>query len=233
MLIKQKWKKSHWIYNTSIIVTCKENDIIITANGAACVVSFQVAHIKKGMRLYTNSGSASMGYDIPAAIGAAIADGGKNKIVCIAGDGSIMQNLQELQTIKGLTLPIKIVIINNDGYSSIRQTQNNYFSDNIFGVGPNSGVSMPKFECIAQGFGMRYVGIKEESDWIAHSNNDRFWGYYFNDNEPTIFEIFCNPNDKFEPKLAAKKLEDGTMLAPSLENMSPFLSDEEMKDNIL
>ena len=216
-----------------IIRSCNENDIVVTANGAACVVSFQVAYIKNGMRLYTNSGSASMGYDIPAAIGAAIANGGKNKIVCIAGDGSIMQNLQELQTIKGLNLPIKIIILNNDGYSSIRQTQQNYFSDNLFGIGPSTGVSMPKFEYIAEGFSMRYVGIKDERDWIAHSNNDRFYGYYFNDNEPTIFEIFCNPDDKFEPKLAAKKLEDGSMLAPSLENMSPFLSDEEMKENIL
>ena len=127
----------------------KPNDIIVTGDGTACVTSFQSAKLKKGQRLYTNSGCASMGYDLSGAIGACIASNRK-RVICIAGDGSLMLNIQELQTIIGYSLPIKIFVLNNSGYHSIRQTQINYFSDNSeVGVGPESGLYFPDFQKIS------------------------------------------------------------------------------------
>jgi acetolactate synthase-1/2/3 large subunit len=117
-----------------------EDQIVVTGNGSACVISFQTARLKPGQRLWTNSGCATMGYDLPAAIGACMGSGGK-PIVCLAGDGSIMMNLQELQTIAGNKLPIKIFILNNNGYVSIFQTHRNFFNGVEIGGGPKSGVS--------------------------------------------------------------------------------------------
>src|SRR5208282_833238 len=129
-----------------------EKDVVITGDGTASVCTFQAAHFKRGQRLYHNSGSAPMGYDIPGALGAAIALGGKQRVICLAGDGSIMMNLQELETIRGLRLPVKIFILNNRGYHSIRQTQANFFADNIVGCGTDSGLSFPDFAKIADAF---------------------------------------------------------------------------------
>src|SRR5580658_7482984 len=115
----------------------KADDVVVCGNGSACVVTFQVAEIKRGLRLFCNSGSASMGYDIPAAIGAAFATEGR--VICLAGDGSSMFNLQELQTIRHHNLNIKVFILSNEGYLSMRTTQKNFFKGNYVGEGPRSG----------------------------------------------------------------------------------------------
>lgn len=199
-------------------------DITVTANGSACVIPFQTSVVKKDQRLYTNSGDASMGYELPAAIGAAFANPNR-KIICIAGDGSIMMNLQELQTIVGNNLPIKIILLNNNGYLSIKQTQENYFSDNVFGTSPINGVSLPDFTKLAQAFELNAVDIFTWQDWLNYK-------FLMNSPKPVLFNVHVDPNQIFSPKLAAKKLADGTMLAPSLEMMSPFLSDQEMQENV-
>ena len=117
-----------YFFVDSLFKQLKEKDIIVCADGTACVVTFQAALIKQEQRLYHNSGCASMGYEIPAAIGAYHAS--KQEVICIAGDGSIMMNLQELAIIGSQKLPIKIFLLNNEGYHSIRQTQQNYFPNN-------------------------------------------------------------------------------------------------------
>jgi len=203
----------------------KDSDIIVTGNGSACVIPFQCAEIKPNQRLYTNSGDASMGYDLPAAIGAAIANPDK-RIICLAGDGSIMMNLQELQTIQTLNLNIKIIVLNNDGYLSIKQTQKNYFSDNEFGTEKGNGVGFPNFAKLAETFEIPSKTVRTINHW---SNVQDF----LNRNGPCLIEVYLDPDQVFAPKLAAKKLADGSMLAPSLENMSPFLSDEEMQENMI
>ena len=135
-----------------------ESSICVCSDGTACVVGFQAAVIKHGQRMFHNSGCASMGYELPAALGAWHAR--HQTITCLAGDGSIMMNLQELAIIGKQQCPIKIVLINNQGYHSIRQTQQNYFSDNIVGCGVDSP-SFPKFSAIAKGFGLRYSSVKK------------------------------------------------------------------------
>jgi acetolactate synthase-1/2/3 large subunit len=204
----------------------EEDDIVVTGDGTACVVAMQAACIKPGQRLYTNSGCASMGYDLPAAIGAAIARYGQ-KIICIAGDGSIMMNLQELQTIVGLGLPIKIFILNNEGYHSIRQTQNAYFPGNEVGVGPKSGLTFPNFTRIANAFGLVATRIESTNELAGQVAS------VLNGDGPIVCEVMLDLDQGFEPKLASRRLEDGTMVSPSLEDMAPFLSREELRQNML
>src|SRR5262249_1410135 len=140
-----------------------EDEVIVTGDGTACVVTFQAAHIKKNQRLYTNSGCASMGYDLPAAIGAHFAANAK-RIICLAGDGSMQMNLQELQTIVSHKIPAKIFVLNNEGYHSIRQTQRNFFAGHTVGCGNESGLSFPKVEALAQCFGLPFFKATNQKE---------------------------------------------------------------------
>lgn len=202
-----------------------ENDIVITANGAAAVVTFQAAIIKKGQRLYHNSGSAPMGYDLPAAIGACIASGGK-RIICIAGDGSIQLNLQELQTIVGYELPIKLFILNNDGYLSIKQTQQNYFNGRFVGCNPGSGVTFPDFGRLAAAYDIPYHACRTH-DEMCQAIRTTLAG-----DGPQICELFLDLDQGFAPKLASRQLADGRIVSPALEDMFPFLPRDELKQNM-
>jgi len=145
-----------------------DDDVVVTGDGTACVTTFQAARIRGCQRLYTNSGCASMGYDLPGAIGACIARDRK-RTICLAGDGSIQMNLQELQTIVHLRLPIKIFVLNNEGYHSIRQTQTAYFADSFIGFDAASGVSFPEFERLAwlTEFRMRSARTSQPSPRIS------------------------------------------------------------------
>ena len=211
---------------THTLTKClKENDILVMANGSACVCTFQNAVVKKHQRFILNSGNASMGYALPASIGAQLVDKNKN-IICLEGDGSIMMNLQELQTIKHYNLPIKIFVINNNGYSSIRQSQKNFFNGNMTGSGVNSGVSVPNFCEIGKAFGIKSVKINSPN--LLEKQIEEV----LNMNEAVLCEVMVEKEYDFMPKLSAKKLEDGTMVSPSLEDMFPFLDREELKQNI-
>lgn len=204
----------------------REDDVVVTGDGTACVVTFQAAKLKRLQRMYTNSGSASMGYDLPAAIGAARAKEGE-RVICIAGDGSIMMNLQELQTIFTNKLNIKIFVLSNGGYSSIRQTQENYFSDNIVGCGPESGISFPNFAKIAESFGI------ESGQCLELCDLDDAIALVLRGDSPHLLDVNIDPNQPFSPKLASRQLPDGTMVSPALEDQWPFLSSAELASNML
>lgn len=203
-----------------------EDQIITSGDGTACVTSFQTFEIKKKTRLYTNSGSASMGYDIPAAIGACVASHGQ-KIICLAGDGSAMQNIQELAAIAFKKYPIKIFLLNNQGYHSIRQTQQNFFGEPFVGVGQDSGLGFPNFEHLAKGFGIAYTRCDN------HSIMDHAIRETLASNEPHICEVMLTLTQQFSPKLSSKRLADGRMVTKPLEDMAPFLSKEEMQENMI
>lgn len=203
-----------------------ENQKIITGNGSACVVSFQAADLKKGQRLWTNSGCATMGYDLPGAIGVNKATGGE-QIVCLAGDGSIMMNLQELQTIVGSQLPIKIFILNNSGYVSIFQTHRNFFGGVEVGGGPKSGVSFPSFEKISNAFDIPYKRANNHGELEAAIEKT------LAEKGPSICEIVLDENVVFAPKLGAKQHPDGRITSPPLEDLSPFLTREMLKENMI
>lgn len=200
--------------------------ITVCANGSACVTSFQAAEIKEDQRLWTNSGCASMGYDLPASIGACIASN-RQPIICLAGDGSIMMNIQELQTISALNLPIKIFILNNSGYVSIFQSQKNFFNGDEVGAGPKSGVTFPDFSKLANAFGLPYSKLN------SGANMDEVINSCLDSEGPAICEVYLDEEQGFAPKLGAKVLPNGQIVSPPLEDLSPFLSKEELKANMI
>lgn len=202
-------------------------EIIVSADGTACVTAFQAARIKPGQRLFHNSGAAPMGYDLPAVIGVFHARSDLARIICVAGDGSIMMNLQELQTIVGQNIPAKIFLLNNQGYHSIRQTQNAFFAGRPVGCGVESGLTFPDFRKIAEAFGLRYLNCAAHND-LAAAIAETLQG-----RQPAICEIFLDLEQAFAPKLTSRQLEDGRMVASSLEDMAPFLDRAELKRNML
>jgi len=217
---------NNYCFAQTLFEELDENDVIVTADGAAAVVSFQAAIIKEGQRLFHNSGSAPMGYDLPAAIGACIA-AGKKRVICIAGDGSIQMNIQELQTIIGNNFPIKLFILNNDGYLSIKQTQQSYFNGNLVGCDPKSGVTLPSLNKIMGAYGIPYRSCRNHDEMRDKiQDNLREVG-------PQACEVFLDLTQGFAPKLASRQLEDGRIVSPALEDMFPFLSREELKRNML
>ena len=223
---RQKGNKINPYYFVRILTEkIKKNSPVIAANGSASVCLFQAGRVK-GQRFCFNSGDASMGYDLPASIGACIASG-KKETICIAGDGSIMMNLQELQTIKHHSLPVKIFILNNNGYVSIKQTQNNFFNGRNCGAGTSSGVSMPDFFKLAKVFGIKSVKLNNPS-FIEKTITA-----VLNEKGPVLCEVITAPDYIFTPKLSARKLDDGTMISPSLEDMYPFLDRAEFNKNII
>ena len=206
-----------YVFGKVLFDELEDGDVVVSGDGTACVTVFQVAQLKPGQRLFTNSGCASMGYDLPAAIGAWYA-GEAKRIICLAGDGSIMLNLQELQTIAGNRLPIKIFVLNNDGYHSIRQSQQNHFPDNIVGCGPDSGLTFPEFDRLAGGFGIPASRV-DRDDGLAAAIRAVLDG-----EGPRLCEVMIDKNQEFAPKLSSRRLDDGTMISPPLEDLSPFLS---------
>ncbi len=204
-----------------------DGSLTVVSNGSACVVGSQNYVVKKDARFLINSGAASMGYGLPAAVGACIA-AGRRETVCIEGDGSIMMNLQELQTIQTLRLPVKLFVIHNGGYHSIRQTQGSFFAGRSrVGIGPESGdLSFPDFKKVAQAFGYPYLE--------AHSNAQMVQavGAALEKEGAVFCEVFVCAEQNFEPKSAARRLANGSMESPPLEDMAPFLPREELFSNL-
>jgi len=201
-----------------------DDDVVVTGNATACIVSFQVANIKLGQRLFSNSGSASMGYDLPAAIGAAVARGGK-RVICLAGDGSLQMNIQELQTLSEYKFPIKIFILNNNGYLSIRSSQLSFFGKS-FGESPATNVSFPNFKKIAYAYNIPYERV-QSNDFSKHLIN------VIHSDGPVICEVILDPEQGFEPRQSSRELPDGRIVSAPLEDMFPFLTPDELKDNLL
>lgn len=203
----------------------KENQIITTDMGTALLSGHQVLRIKKGQRLMTSTGLGEMGYGLPAAIGASIATN-RGEVMCLNCDGGMMMNLQELQTIIHNKLPIKIIIFNNDGYLMIKHTQNALFNGRRSGVDKNTGVTCPNFSELAKAFNFPSFKIKTWDDF------DSVIPEIQNHNGPLICEVFMHPQQLFVPKLSLAIQEDGTLISPPLEDLSPFISREELQSNM-
>jgi acetolactate synthase-1/2/3 large subunit len=203
-----------------------EDDVVVTGNGSACVVSFQTADLKRGQRLWTNSGCATMGYDLPASIGVSAALGRDKRVICICGDGSIMMNIQELQTIAGYGFPVKVFLLNNNGYVSIFQTHRNFFNGVEVGGGPKSNVTFPEFRKVAEAFGFTYSRAERHEEL-----GDAIRSALAADG-PTMCEIFIDEAVPFAPKLGAKQHPDGRITSPPLEDLSPFLPREVLRENM-
>lgn len=201
----------------------KQDDVLVSANATPSICLFQAGKLN-GQRLIMNSGNASMGYGLPCALGVSVHG---QRTICFEGDGSIMMNLQELETISYNRLPVKVFLFNNNGYSSIRQTQKNFFKGHKTACDPESGVGLPDFSKLAEGFKINYVKIETPGE-INEKINE-----VLKDNQPVFCEIVIQDEYNFTPKLSSRTLEDGTIISPSLEDMFPFLEREEFEANMI
>ena len=222
---KLKEKVNPYCFIESLSDQLKDGEVVVCGDGTACVTAFQAIRIRPRMKLFHNSGCASMGYDLPAAIGAAVVLPDKERIICLAGDGSLMMNLQELQTVAGNRLPIKVFVLNNQGYHSIRQTQRNFFPDNVVGCGEDSGLRFPDFEKVAGAFTLPFRRIQK------HEELEDAIRWALTSRGPVLCEVMLDLAQGFAPKLSSRKLEDGRMETAPLEDMAPFLSREELAEN--
>ncbi len=203
-----------------------ETCTVVTGDGTAAVVTFKAANIGPEQRVFTNKGCASMGFDLPAVIGAFKAEPNK-PIICLSGDGSLMMNIQELQTLVGMKIPAKIFILNNDGYHSIRQSQTNYFDGFEVGCGPKSGVTFPNFAQLANGFGVQHILASTTADCAAAITRT------LSTPGLVICEVCLDMKQLFEPRLSSRKLPNGDLISSPLEDMAPFLPRSELEAEMI
>lgn len=202
------------------------DDVVVSGNGAACIMPIQALRMQKDQRHIVNSGCAAMGYGLSAAIGACFARG-KRRIVCLDGDGSFQMNIQELQTVVHHQLPLKIFIFDNDGYLSIRATQKNFFEGRMVGESLRSGVSFPDLVRVADAYGIKAlrVGCHAELANTIRAAMD-FPG-------PVLCNVHMCPVQGPVPRVASQRLPSGKMVSSPLEDMSPLLEREEFLSNML
>ena len=210
----------------SLTKIMSSTDILVAGNGSACVILFQAGIIKKGQRIFWNSGCASMGYDLPAAIGACFGNRNKNTI-CLAGDGSMQLNIQELTTVVYHKLPLKIFYLNNEGYISIKQTQANFFGDKFIGCDMKSGVGFPDIIKVAKAYGLNTRIINN------HEDMDKKIKTILESKKPTLCEVKLTIDYIFAPKLSSERKPDGKIVSKPLEDMFPFLDREEFRNNMI
>ena len=228
VLDKHKNDPSPNIYSFFDILTHNlgKDDRLVVSVGTSRVAGSQASYITEGLRFITNPSTAAMGYGLPAALGVCIAANGK-KTYLVTGDGSFQMNLQELQTIVHNKLPIAIFIMNNQGYHSIRMTQKNYFDGQLVGVGPDSmDISFPDLSKISLAYGLSYRKCDKQEDMESAIH----WAI----GQPgaCICEMVLSTNQITEPKAASKRLPDGSMVSAPLEDMAPFLPDDELQANL-
>ena len=202
-----------------------DDQIVTTDMGTALLSGHQVLKFKEGQRMLTSTGLGEMGFGLPGAIGAAI--GANREVLCLNCDGGMMLNLQELQTIVHHQLPIKIIIFNNDGYLMIKHTQKALFAGRYSGSDEKSGVTCPDFSKLAYAFGIPSFQIRtwaEVGSIIPQVQSIK---------GPVICEVFTHPEQPFVPKLSLVQQKDGSIISPPLEDLSPLLSRDEMRNNML
>ena len=203
-----------------------EKTILSCTNATPSLALFQSGTVKKGQIMYCNSGCAAMGFGLPAALGGAAAAKNGEITICLEGDGSLMMNMQELQTVRHHNLNMKLFLYNNNEYCSIRQTQDNFFEGRHSGCDNGSGVTFPDWKILASAFGWKYEDISSAEEAVAKLPE------ILASEGPVFIEVKLVPGYRFEPKLSSRKLADGSMVSASLEDMFPFLPEEEMTQNI-
>ncbi|WP_230782377.1 thiamine pyrophosphate-binding protein [Sphingomonas sp. Leaf37] len=204
----------------------KPNQVVVTDMGTALLSGHQVMRFKDGQRLMTSTGLGEMGYGLPGAIGASFARD-RGEVICLNCDGGMMMNLQEIQTMVHHELPIKLFIFNNDGYLMIKHTQTNLFAGRQVAVDRKSGVSCPDFSALAKAWGMPAYQIRtwEDVDIVLPEVQAA--------KGPLICEVFMDPHQLFLPKLSLAARPDGTIVSPPLEDLSPLVPREELREHMI
>ncbi|MEW6102079.1 MAG: thiamine pyrophosphate-binding protein [Candidatus Omnitrophota bacterium] len=231
LILPQYWQQKEYVNTYCLVDILSEllstDDVIVPGSSGSCSeITMQAFKVKKGQRVFNSPGLGAMGFGLPASIGACIASG-KKRTVSIIGDGGLQLNIQELETVARLKLPLKIFILNNNGYASIRNTQNNYFKGNLVACDPTSGLTIPQTCKVAGAYGLKncrissHAGIKERIKEILEQEG------------PFICEVMVDPNLQTAPRLSSQVLPDGSIVSKPLEDLWPFLGREEFKANMI
>lgn len=202
-----------------------DDHIIVTDMGTALLSGHQAITLSKKQTMFTSQGLGEMGYGLPGAIGAAFACPDK-PVLCLNCDGGIMMNLQEAHSIIDNGLNVKIIIFNNDGYLMIKHTQKMLFNGIYNSVNKNTGLGLPNFESLMKAFGYNYYSINKIDDFKVVKD-------FLTDKNQSVLEVFMDPEQDFIPKVKGVSKEDGTIFAPPLEEMSPLLSIEQIKESMI
>ena len=210
-----------YVFMDEISNHLKSDHVIVCGMGTPMPSSHQALRLKEDQIMFTSNGLGEMGVGLPFAVGAALSQPDRD-IVCFMSDGSMMMNLQELQTIINYGLPVKIVLFNNDGYLFIKHTQKMLFKGHYVGVNKDTGITLPNYEKVANAFGYKY--FRDRACDIEE---------FLNCEGAAIYEVFMHPDQELSPKVKGVALEDGSIFPPPIEEMSPLLDLKTMKENMI
>jgi acetolactate synthase-1/2/3 large subunit len=215
-----------YVFTETLCEELKEGDQIIPGSSGAALDTFWLsAKLKRGQRAVATGGLGSMGYGLPASIGGCLG-GGRKRTISVDGDGGFVMNIQELEVVRRLSLPIKYFVLNNNGYASIRASQGGYFKETI-GCDPDSGMTLPDIGKLASAFGIPYLRIEDQSVL-----RERI-GQALAIEGPALCEVMIQPNQAIGPRVSSRIRPDGSMVSTPLEDMFPFLDREELRSNML
>ena len=198
----------------------------VTDMGTALISGFQVLEPSDGQRLFTSQGLGEMGYGLPGAIGAWFADPSR-QVICLNCDGGLMMNLQDLHSVISHSIPMKIVIFNNDGYLMIKHTQNAIVAGRRAGTDLASGLSCPDYETLVKAFGFRYLSLRKEDD------SECVIREFLDAEEPIVLEVYMAPDQLLVPKLSVSITAEGKLVSPPLEDLSPLMPLEVLEKSLL
>ncbi len=203
------------------------DDLLIPGSSGACSeTTMQAFRCKAGQRVFNSEGLGPMGFGIPAAIGGCVASGGR-RTVCLDGDGGFVMNIQELEVVRRLNLPIKFFILDNNGYGSIRQSQNAYFNGRYVASEPSSGLTLPDMTKVAGSYGIESCVIHNhdelEAGLRAVLSHDR----------PVVCVVKITPSQATSPRVSSGQRKDGSMYSKPMEDLWPFLERDEFRQNMI
>lgn len=231
VILDEYWNEKDFV-NTYVFIDVlselmEEGDILVPGSSGSCSeITMQSFKVKKGQRIFNNPGLGAMGYGLPASIGACIASKRK-KVVTIIGDGGLQHNIQELETVSRLQLPLKIFILNNNGYASIRNMQKSHFKGHLVACDPSSGLTLPDICKVASAYNLKSLRISNHRD-IRNKVKE-----VLEMEGPVLCELMINPELQTAPRLTSEVKPDGSIVSKPLEDLWPFLDREELKENML
>jgi acetolactate synthase I/II/III large subunit len=231
VILPEYWEEKDCVNDYVLIDVLSDemssSDLFVPGSSGACSErSMQAFRVKDGMRIFNTEGLGSMGFGVPAALGGCVASGGKNT-VCIEGDGGFAMNIQDLETVRRLNLPIKFFVLNNQGYGSIINTQKNYFNGNYVGSTKESGLTLPDFKTVGAAFGIAVSHIRNHEQIREHVRE------VLQHDGPVICEVTVSAEQQTAPRVTSRQTSDGSMVSMPMEDMWPFLDREEFRANMI
>ena len=231
VILPEYLDKSNYVNTYALIDALSDflngEDIIVPGSSGSCAeITPQAFRVRKGQRIINSPGLGSMGYGLPQSIGACLA-GGSKRTVSIIGDGGLQHNIQELETLKRLNIPLKLFVLNNNGYAAIRSTHKRFFEGRLVCCDPSSGLTLPDTCKIAAAYGLKTVRISDQKNLRLEVLN------VLNMEGPVVCDVMIDPDLQMAPKLSSMARPDGSMVSKPLEDLWPFLDREEFRENMI